>query len=120
MKVRPGIEEVRHIAASGECRMLPASCEMLWGVLMPIETLRIPPLLPAGIGDGAEKTGLLYIPWLRSKAGDHLHERRNEGRKTPLLRGVQHLRPADQTGQPQASIAGAYVKAMKEAVVQAE
>ncbi|MBQ8555939.1 MAG: anthranilate synthase component I [Clostridia bacterium] len=41
MKVRPGIEEVRRIAASGEYRMLPVSCEMLSDVLTPIEALRI-------------------------------------------------------------------------------
>ena len=41
MKFSPSIEEVQKIAATGEYKALPVSCEMLSDICTPIEALRI-------------------------------------------------------------------------------
>ena len=41
MKILPDIEEVRRIAASGQYRVLPVSCEILADICTPMEALKI-------------------------------------------------------------------------------
>ena len=41
MVVRPGLEEVRAIAAQGRYKVLPVSCEMLSDICTPIEAMKI-------------------------------------------------------------------------------
>ena len=41
MQVRPSLQEVREIAASGKYNVIPLSCELLSDFTTPIETMRI-------------------------------------------------------------------------------
>lgn len=41
MKISPSIEEVRSIAATGEYKVVPVSCEILSDICTPIETMKI-------------------------------------------------------------------------------
>lgn len=41
MNVKPGLEEVKAVAAQGTCKVLPVSCEMLSDSLSPIQALKI-------------------------------------------------------------------------------
>lgn len=41
MTVKPGLEEAKNFAASGEYRVLPVSCEILSDILTPIEALAV-------------------------------------------------------------------------------
>lgn len=41
MKVLPGIDDVKRIAAAGKYKVLPVSCEILSDFTTPIETMRI-------------------------------------------------------------------------------
>ena len=93
MKFSPSIEEVQKIAATGEYKALPVSCEMLSDICTPIEALRILkkcilPLLSVGVSGGEGEVGTVHIPGIRSQDGDHLRGRRDEsGECHPAHRG---------------------------------
>lgn len=69
MDIKPELEEVKRIAATGEYKVLPVSCEILSDICTPIEAMKILKnvsshcyMLESVVEQ--EKMGALYFPGL--------------------------------------------------------
>ena len=69
MTIRPELEEVKAIAAGGQYKVLPVSCELLSDLCTPIQATAAPekylhPLLSAGIGPAEREVGPVHLSGL--------------------------------------------------------
>ncbi len=92
MKIAPSLGEAKKIAATGKFDVLPVSCEILSDFTTPIETMKILKnvsthcfMLESAWAD--RKMGKIYVSRIRPEAGNHLHRRRYEDRKSQLPNG---------------------------------
>ena len=80
MNIRTSLDEMRKIAETGKYDVRPVSLEILSDFTTPIETMRILKNVSTHCymlesAQANETWGSLYLPRLRSEAGDNMHGR---------------------------------------------